>query len=161
MFKSQYVIIDELGINIQKNYSTKEHIDYINIERFEIRNSRNTRYRFLVFSVGLLITLIFSSLLINVSTKYSINLNDIRATKGLIILWITLISLISLGVSLIISVFVKRMTLFLYGERIKTKLIDIEYFKKRKQIKEIENFLKQRVDYYNDLAKTISRIKDE
>jgi len=72
-----------------------------------------------------------------------------------------LISLISLGVSLIISVFVKRMTLFLYGERIKTKLIDIEYFKKRKQIKEIENFLKQRVDYYNDLAKTISRIKDE
>lgn len=153
MFKSNELLIDEHGLKIIKNARPIEHIDYIQIDWFEIKQSHIIRNRLLVFLIGTIITAFFVFSFIYILFNYSIRLDDTRGSQGLLLLWVALFSFIILGASLIISVFIKKMTLHLKGNSIKNKRIDINSFQRMNQIEELKKFLSERIDFYNTIKK--------
>jgi hypothetical protein len=138
-FCSDYVRIDNSGIDLLRNRYAYKHIDYVDINSIEIRTGHLLRNRFIPLIVGIVFIAISVTLLspaFVISSDLSGHSANYHSFRGVAIMFVIPLSLITIG------------GYFIVQSMIRSKILSIntDYGKFDIRIREFDN-----VDTFNNL----------
>ncbi len=145
MIKSDNLEIDEHGIYILRNNIKKEHIDFYQIHKVEIKREFRLRYWYISLLSGVFVLIVAVYWLSNFISDISYNAirfsGDIRAPW---LLFISLLIVAAMGIMIVKSSIEKTMILYLYLNK-RFKRVSLLYLEKKGLVNELKIFLNKRI----------------
>jgi len=143
MIKSKKLEIDEHGLNILYYGIRKEHIEFSQITKAEIKKEFYQKNWIVTLIIGIIVTAIAVGLIIENFKVFEFPIENTRHTKGAILYIISHLSIFLLGTGIIFAAFRRSLILFIWvkGTVKRIQLLDME----KKNIEDLYDFLNERI----------------
>ena len=146
MFKTVDINIDELGIDLIKNYAIDKHIDYREIKTYDIRQGFMIKRWIISLIIGIILTSICFYLIIEVIANWDSDYDLQKlGVNTYSYIFITPFLLFAGGI-LMISTSLKKTKKLIINTFDNTIEISIKDIEKENKLDELDNFLGDRID---------------